>query len=152
MSDKYNPHSLTDRERLAYSLEYMLQKSGFDCKEFGPGNYNHELVYHRRVKGTDFYVLVYTTIVGSRVRAEGKDAIRVVGLLNSPGDKIRPITKNKRVNRTGTLSGIVDRTLTRMRETYRKCLLNKSCVSCGAPLFISKQGNLCCSQLCWTKK
>ncbi len=83
-----------------------------------------EIVMEFPVRGsTKHIVRIYTSISPRHsFRAEGKDAIRVVALVRFVGrdgsTRQKFIGKTRRVNRTGTVWGIVDRTLERAREAY----------------------------------
>ncbi len=72
------------------------------------------------------FVRVFTSVVGGELRREGKDAIRVVGgdrfWSNRSGSwrlAFKATAKEKRVNRTGTVEGIANRTIQRCRDAYR---------------------------------
>lgn len=88
-----------------------------------PHRSRREVVYER-AHDVDprFKVLVYTSIARGMAEARclGGDAIRVVPLFDNgrPGES-RPVAKKlKRVFRTGTVAGVLNRTLERMREAY----------------------------------
>lgn len=144
---QYNPESLYDRELLAQRLIIKLHSCGFEEDISAAG----ERVFYRFVPETTKRVVVYTTIVGNSVRQVGKDAIRVCGLYRNSQEKWLGLIKTTRVNRAGTIEGIVDRTYQRMRETYGNIRIVKTC-KCGAPMFIAKSGKSVCSDFCWLKK
>jgi len=152
MTTKYHPESANDRRMLTAAILAMLDTAGF-AEETIKGT--KERVFTRTAAGGAegrIKVAVYTTIVGRSVRATGKDAIRVVALYATKDGKHRGIAKaDKRVNRTGTIEGICERTLNRMRDVYKLAGTNERCNCCGAPKFTSKAGNSVCSDLCWLK-
>lgn len=95
-----------------------LEKAGFIPY---PENHGNELVYYRRHHAhPDLLVKVYTSLprTGGDARPNGSDAIRVVAIFESPGRGNFGIYKAVRVHRTGTVEGVIERTLERMREAY----------------------------------
>lgn len=98
----------------------MLVRSGFAPV---PKNaYNRELVYFRRhQRDANVLIKVYTSFsieeMFQTARPCGGDAIRVVAVFDD-GRKNFGICKMKRVFRTGTETGVIERTYTRMREAY----------------------------------
>lgn len=87
-----------------------------------------ELVYSRtHHKCSHMRVEVFTSIAGNddAARGLGEDAIRIVGIYKSVDPNGRPfvsvVHKSKRVHRSGTLKGVIDRTLVRAREAYAAC-------------------------------
>jgi hypothetical protein len=66
-----------------------------------------------------YAVRVYTTLssAAESARGCGEDAIRVVVTFDGP-DGTRGIWKSRPVHRTGTVEGVVERTLARMRDGY----------------------------------
>jgi hypothetical protein len=83
-----------------------------------------EVVYERTNHNDGRYkVLVYTSIATGRARARacGKDAIRVVAIFEDGKGYSRGAAKTKRVFRTGTVEGVLERTYQRMREAYAAC-------------------------------
>ena len=150
----YTPTNTQSRQSLALMLEAALVKSGFVLT---PMQGCHERVYTRTVRPA-VQVLVYSSIVEGasgrpEVREVGADAIRAVALYTTKEGRVRPIAKaEKRVNRTGIIPEIVDRTLERARDVWRVAACTKSCCKqCGAPLFVSKKGNEVCGDLCFSK-
>ena len=147
----YDPRSFNDRTNLSKRLQTMLVEAGFAPTVIKG---TREKVFARPVDGKEgVRVLVYTTIDGARVRACGKDAIRVCAVYMSKDGRERGIASaDKRVHRTGSIDAIVDRTLSRMREVYGAVAKGEvERCSCGAPKFKSKRGNMVCADLCWTK-
>ena len=144
----YDPRSQSSRQVLAGALIEMLENAGFAREEI-PGT--KEAVYSRPLN-EKVRVACYTSIVNGECRDVGYDAIRVVALYSAKDGKSRGICKaEKRVNRVGQVSAIVDRTLERMREVYSMARTPDRCESCGAPKFVSKKGNSVCADLCWIK-
>jgi len=129
----YDPTAREDRAFAASTLLAQLTKAGFvevtDARLLPRGC--RERVFERPVLVSEdkpevgTFVRVFTSVVGGELRREGKDAIRVVG-----GDRFwsnrsgpwrlafKATAKEKRVNRTGSVEGIANRTLSRCREAY----------------------------------
>lgn len=143
---KYDPRDRQSREALATAIRAQMKVSGF-TKASLPGT--KEETYARGVL-SDIRVVVYTTIEGNLTRKVAKDAIRVVALYKGKDGHERGIAKaEKRVNRTGDIGDIVDRTLSRMRGVFEAAKNPSRCEDCGAPQFTSKKGNEVCADLCW---
>lgn len=87
-----------------------------------------EVVYElEHIADTRYKVVVYTSIAAGSTTARklGADAIRVVALYE-PGNERRTEARSmKRVFRTGTVEGVLERTLERMREAYKMCSDNR---------------------------
>jgi hypothetical protein len=148
---KYNPEDSDHRRVLAATLVAMLTDAGFQEEGDSPSHlFTRERMFSRRIHD-NVRVVVYTTIVGQEARGVGRDAIRVVALYTTLEGEDRGIAKGeKRVNRTGKVSAIVDRTLLRMRDVWKAAAHAERC-HCGAPKAMSKAGNLYCLELCWKK-
>lgn len=151
----YDPASQTDRAQLATRLHSMLATAGF-VKLDGRGEHVYQ---YKAIAGSE--ILVYSSIVGNEVRGDGGDAIRVAGIwvagvYRCKDGSTRGIFKAMRVNRTGEVDKIVERTEERMREAYRsirdRYKPDYMCPHCGAWKFLAKSGNLVCAEACWTKK
>lgn len=162
MSGPYNPASALDRGRLAHELVRQLEAAGFTPSKDDQG----EIVYQRQVSRpvgqgrgrTDLagvLVLVWTSIPprgALAVRESGKDAIRVCSVYRSD-DRSFGLAKETRVNRTGTIENIVDRTLERARSTWRAALDRPTCSSCGAITFVAKTSKRdVCAALCFKRE
>jgi len=152
----YNPNEQYSRTDLAVKLQCKLLESGFErdkTLERGP-EHIREHVYARKVNA-DIYVAVYTSCSGHRgiisARNKGKDAIRVTTVYKTKDGRQRGLGKQRRVFRTGKIDDIVERTVERAREAWKVGLSPKTCQACGAPKFVSKQGNHVCAEACWTK-
>lgn len=153
----YSPESSADRARLARELTARLTDAGFSRR---PARTlaSAEDVFEREVvvngKSTGLSVVVFSSVVGGAVRAKDADAIRVVLEGKRRDGTTRGLRKSRRVFRTGTFEGIVDRMVDRARELYALGLRanGERCKSCGAPLFESKRENLVCLELCWLAK
>lgn len=144
---KYNPCNIQDRIALATALQDLLISRGFvKIESKGEDIYSYVFPLSERTK-----ILVYTTIVNGAVRGDGADAIRVAGVYQRKDGQHRGIVSDTRINRTGDIDGIVERTRQRMRSTYAALRTNKTCNKCGAPMFISKNKNEVCSETCWIK-
>jgi hypothetical protein len=146
---EYNPGNVQSQAQLTSALLAMLGESGF-TEEFPSGC--RERVFSRAVT-PEVRVMVYTSIHSGRgrVRGRGRDAIRVCLVRSCPDGRDRGLTRTTRVNRTGQIEAIVERTRDRMRAAWASCRRVASCGSCGAPKFVSRNGNEVCSNLCWTR-
>ncbi len=144
----YSPDSSQDRRDLAASMKAMLVKAGFKLEN--PTSVMEER-YSFQTPNAQIRVVVYSTIVNGVCRENGKDAIRVVAVYTARDGSERGIAKETRINRTGTIEGITERTLERMRSIYKTSFKPVLC-HCGAPKFTSKAKNLVCAELCWVKK
>lgn len=96
-----------------------------------------ELVYERKIPNSVYGVRILSTIdprsgVG---RSVGTDAIRVT-LWNYTKD--RPVKVEKRVNRTGTEDGVLQRTRERAREVWGYAI-NNGC-KCGNGIMVNRGG------------
>jgi len=158
----YDPKFPLLRQMLALSIVEKMDECGFELltnprATFGLSRPElAERVYFRNVtQDGKVQVRVYTSVVGGtngvplQVRAEGKDAIRVCATYETLSGKTRGIVKETRINRTGNIEDIVDRTYTRMRSAYKSANTCERCHSCGAPKFVSKNKKLCCAEICW---
>jgi hypothetical protein len=145
----YNPLSTAHRLELARHLQSMLSTAGFE-KLVGPGE---EVYRYKCIGGTE--ILVYSSIVNDMVRGDGEDAIRVAAVYRCADGSVRGLFKDTRINRTGEMEKIVDRTKERMRNAYKAIKMhwaeNKLCTRCHAPLFLSKGGKWVCAEACWVK-
>jgi hypothetical protein len=146
---KYNSNHISDQMFLATKIIDKLDNCGFIESDTD----YEERVFHRFLPDANLKVVVYTTITGNFTRDIGTDAIRVCGLYKNSKGRWFGLVKATRVNRVGTMDGIVDRMYQRMREVYVG-LLNASskCKSCGSRNFLSSKGNYVCSEFCWDIK
>lgn len=104
-------------------LREALEKAGFvRATDLKYTEEVYERVHHRN---PDFRVRVYTSIACGATRGCGKDAIRVVALRNpsvlereARRTNLTCVHKATRVHRTGTVEGVLERMLGRMREAY----------------------------------
>lgn len=147
----YDPNDYVHRTQLATALNRMLSIAGFEALD---GPEHAEKVYrYKAIGGTE--ILVYSSIVGTAVRGDGEDAIRVAAVYRRRDGEVRGLFKDTRVNRTGEIDRIVTRTHERMRNAYMHIRdhfkAGMVCKSCGAPLFKSKNGNWTCAETCWVK-
>lgn len=151
----YNPESLTDRRELASTLIGTLEGFGFSLVP--ATRQGEELVYKREHKSRKgFEVRLYTSIVkgvdGVNVaRSSGKDAIRASLIYRKKDDTTRGIGSETRINRTGDIQGIVERSMERLRSVYSKASETECCEGCGAPKFKSKLNNMVCAEICWKR-
>lgn len=103
----------------------------------------HEVVFERAVttrsnKSYPYKVRVLSTFDTNTLvmRDNGSDAIRV--LLVPIGNDV-PLKVEKRVNRAGTATGIVDRTVERARQIFKYAISNEAyCPSCGGLLVLRR--------------
>lgn len=109
------------------TLFAFLESKGFVQSPEGKRSYR-EVVYERaHHKDARYKVLVFTSIAAGATNARklGADAIRVVALFERAPDKdgwtYSEARKQKRVFRTGTVEGVLERMYERMREAYAKC-------------------------------
>jgi hypothetical protein len=142
--------SLNNQHRIDLATHLINKLNECKFKQENQDTYAQEKIYSLPVRDTGMFIFVYTTIVGQEVRAVGEDAIRVCGVFKH-NFSVRGITKEKRVNRVGTIEDIVQRMYERMRETYTKCNVIERCHKCNAPLFISKNDKKFCAAICWNK-
>lgn len=146
----YVPTSYDSRRALAFELTRVLHSHGFERRE---ARLDEEEVWAKNVNR--FNVVVYTTVDHSTqtTRKVGKDAIRVCATYQTKNGEIRGVTKESRVNRTGTIEAIISRMISRIELVTRKLdTVERNACHCGAPKFVSKNDNLVCAELCWTKK
>jgi hypothetical protein len=143
----YDPEVRQDRVALASELQRMLTDAGFSQRGAKVAA-NEEIWMRLHHRDPRVRVVVYTTIEDGSVRAVGTDAIRVVAQFDNGISRPKPMHKNKRVFRTGTIEGIVERTYQRMRDAYGDAFQG-TCRDCGAPLALSKAGKRYCAAVCW---
>lgn len=148
----YNPQSFEDRRALGSMILSKLTEKGFKpSSDAVAGETVLDFALVSRGLPSGFFVRVYTSVVNGIARGDGEDAIRVTLVwkdLKTGG--ITPISRNGRVNRTGEMEEIVERTLQRGRDLFLSLPSVPQC-KCGAPKAISKAGNLYCAARCWIK-
>lgn len=148
---KYDPQNIRHRAELATELQALFQRSDFKrIDSIGEEVYAYDFLLIPNTR-----ILVYSTIVNGVVRGDGADAIRVAGVYTRQDGKQQGLVSDTRVNRTGDIPGIVERTRERMRSVYKELRdrsTTKKCNKCGAPLFTSSKGNEVCAETCWVKK
>jgi len=150
---KYDPECAISQSYLAGEVLVRLVRCGF--KEIDPGPKCMERVFERpRNDDADIRVVVFTSIHKTKglVRGKGHDAIRVCLVRRTKNGTDRGLVKAKRVNRVGLVSAICDRMHERMRDCWRALRDVKSCHNCDSPMFITKKGKPCCSELCFKNK
>ena len=152
---------LFERRMLATEILSVLEENNFKrCKrletKYGDAS---EIVYAKPLKSNPRYMVAVYTSCDQRggayaAKKKGSDAIRIAGLYINNNGKTKGVIKNTRVNRTGDANSISKRMLSRIAKTFHE--LNESkveiCEDCGSPKFISKKGNLVCTEVCWSKK
>ncbi len=157
----YEPENSTDRLALATRIEVTLTKAGFyeewhgdaDGRNRDAGDITKERTFSRPIEDVpDIRIVVYTSIVGDRVRPAGTDAIRVIALYRMRNGTDRAVKKESRVHRTGEIPAICERMLERARSVWRAAFEVPRCGQCGAPLFRSKKGNMVCMEVCWERR
>lgn len=144
----YDPANTNDRRALAVAIHRALAGRGFEIT--GSKAQGGEVVY-RRDAGDGVELKVYSSIdwAAGRCRPEGADAIRVCAVYTATDGKTRGLDKETRVNRTGTVEGIVERMMTRGKAVWDRAQDAPRCKCCGAPTFQSAKGNRVCAELCW---
>ena len=169
---KYDPENQAHRQELADKMKEKLGAAGFKLstdrtrdpgRQYGGGFKGKEEVWvfqHRKDPGLE--VQVFTSITsGGEVRSKGADAIRVCLVYKNkakqtgtenPDAKQYDLGSECRVHRTGDIDDIVERTVERARESYKKANEVERCRDCQAPMATSKAGKRFCSEVCWTKK
>lgn len=103
----------------AAAIREKLVAAGF---RLIPGSRGEE-VYQRSHDKDDRYIIkVYSSIQrgASQARGLGTDAIRVVALFRQ-SNGFRCIHKAKRVHRSGSVEGVLERMIERAREAYGYC-------------------------------
>lgn len=105
----------------AAAIRERLAAAGFKLLPAARG----EEVYERRHdKDSRYTVKVYSSIQrgASEARGRGTDAIRVVALFKNTGwNGFKCIHKAKRVHRSGSVEGVLERMIERAREAYGYC-------------------------------
>lgn len=109
----YDPNSQASRRDLAVALAAKLNACGFVRQ---PATRTSKEDVYVRSDG-DITVKVYTSIRNGEARRVGSDAIRVCATKRIDGSE-RGWIKTRRIHRTGTIFGIVDRTYNRMRTVW----------------------------------
>ena len=115
-----------------------------------------ERVFKKPTKIPNVDIVVYTSIVGLETRSSGKDAIRVCLLYTDTDNNIVPLSKERRVHRTGQIPDIVHRITERITSVNSSVDSIQLCKDCGAPTkeFKSKRtGNkfTACANFCLKK-
>lgn len=149
----YDSNIQSDRQTLAADVVALLTKCGF-VKQNRPGTYEdvYALPVNDETHNGRINVLVYTSVEKGEIRECGTDAIRICAVYSAKDGKERGIAAaEKRVNRVGDMSAIVDRMHQRMRDVYKIVKTGSRCKCCNAPVFISKAGKECCADICWAK-
>ena len=146
----YNPESLDHRRQLGSMILSTLSEKGFrEPSDTIAGETVLEFPMTRGGLPNGFFIRVYTSVVNGVARGDGEDAIRVTLVWKDPvNNSFTPISKSTRVNRTGEMEEIVERTLQRGRDLWTS-VPNISRCNCGAPKAISKAGKLYCAARCW---
>lgn len=105
----------------AEAIRARMHEAGFTETSFC-----NEVVFvrtHARCKHSHVKVYTSMSVHAGGVRAVGTDAIRVVGVFErvTPGRTkpfVRVFYKGRRVHRTGTVEGVLERLIERAREAY----------------------------------
>lgn len=160
MSESYDPDNPYHRGKLATQLIERLTAAGFEDSHLPGGErvwwqeVSRSAAPGSRVKIPGVFVAVYTSIPrrgALEVRANGKDAIRVCAIYHLD-ERSFGLAKETRVNRTGSIEAILDRTIERARSAWRTALDRPRCRNCGTVTFRSKKGRDVCSALCFKEK
>lgn len=124
------------------TLETFLTARGFSRSSVG-----NEIVFERVHHACQHVIIrVYTSVeVGETVsRGIGKDAIRASAFYRPPvGGQSRGVGKATRINRTGTIEGVLARLEERMREVYRAAnhfVLDRRNSVCGCRYHLHTEG------------
>lgn len=149
----YDPEDSEQRRLLAETMSQRLKKAGFRLLPTRGGQEDVYVFDHLKAPG--FQVKVYTTIQGGRVRSKDADAIRVCLVYAGEADRKEGravgISSECRVVRRGEIDAIVERTLERAREAYKRVNSTERCRACGAPMATSKAGKSYCAERCWLR-
>lgn len=148
----YNPASLSDRKALGSLILSTLSEKGFkETSDSVPGETVFDFSVLNRGLPSGFFIRIYTSVVNGIARGDGEDAIRACLIWQDPKTNVlTPISKTGRVNRTGEMSDIMERTLQRGRSLFSELPSVPRC-NCGAPKALSKAGKLYCAARCWIK-
>lgn len=168
----YDATNPAHRAELAAKLKQKLEAIGFTLSTdrsrdpgrlYGQGYKGREEVYvfkHRKDPGLE--VQVFTSIAGGgEVRSKGADAIRVCLVYKNKAKQADSesaearqynLASECRVNRVGDIDDIVERTVSRAREAYKKANQVERCRDCTAPMALSQAGKQFCAEVCWTKR
>ena len=146
----YNPNSINHRTQLGSMILDTLSTKGFrEASDTKQGETILDFPVTRGGLPNGFFIRVYTSVVNGVARGDGEDAIRVTLVWrDSAKNSLTPISKSTRVNRTGDMEEIVERTLQRGRDLWTS-VPNISRCHCGAPKALSKAGKLYCAARCW---
>jgi hypothetical protein len=148
----YNPASLDDRKALGSLILSTLTQKGFgEAFDSVAGETVLDFSVCRGGLPSGFFIRIYTSVVNGVARGDGEDAIRACLVWQDPKtNALTPISKTRRVNRTGEMSEIMERTLERGRSLYSEIPSISRC-KCGAPKATSKAGNPYCAARCWIR-
>ena len=148
----YNPSSLDDRKALGSLILSTLSQKGFSpASDSVAGETVLDFTVTNGGLPSGFFIRIYTSVVNGIARPDGEDAIRACLVWQDPKTNLfTPISKTGRVNRTGEMSDIMERTLQRGRSLFSELPSVPRC-KCGAPKAVSKAGNLYCAARCWIK-
>lgn len=108
----------------------------FTAAGFKPSASRTEVVYERPHNDPRYTIKVYTSLSlnAAETRGVGADAIRVCLVFTGKNGKTVGVGKATRVNRTGSVEGVLERTIERAREMW--ALANESSrtgvCKCGA--------------------
>lgn len=170
---KYDPENPAHRKELADKMKEKLSAAGFKLstdrtrdpgRRYGQSGWKGKeevwVFNHRKDPGLE--VQVFTSITdGGSVRSKGADAIRVCLVYKNKAKQQNPESEEARqyglgsecrVHRTGDIDDIIERTVERARDAYKRANEVERCRHCGAPMATSKAGKKFCSEVCWTKK
>lgn len=171
---KYDPSSVAHRQFLAQSLMAMLFEAGFKKEHNESTDWRldlnslvyTELAFVREDKKNGFFVKVYTSIArdddgGYRMRRYSSDAIRIKSYNSKErkgADGHDLYVSMPDIYRQGDIEKLNQHVLEKMRECWKMTIehikknKNKKCPKCGASTFVSKKGNIVCSDICWDTK
>jgi hypothetical protein len=118
----------------------------FAARGFEPAERWGELAFEREVVSSGgrrpssaglVKVVVYTSVPfgGGRARPVGRDAVRVSVVFRDCNGGQHGVSSETKVLRTGTVEGVLERVLGRMREAWAAALGLGRCARCGAPAY-----------------
>ena len=151
---------LFERRMLATEILSVLEENNFErCERLETKHGDtSEIVYAKPLfENSRYLVAVYTSCdqMGGAysVKKKGADAIRIAGIYIKNDGTTVGIIKNTRVNRSGEAKKISERMLQRIAKTLHDLNAKNisTCKKCNSPMFMSKKGNLVCSEICWSK-
>ena len=151
----FNPASTVHRKVLAQDLLRLLTSKDF-CEAYVKKPVAGRTFYRLVSEAPGVRVSVETTVEGydedAEVQLLGKVPIQVRALYRNKDREDREIFPMSTVTREGTFEGVAEAVLTTMRDVYVRAATQGACTRCGAPLFLSKNNNLVCGEICFKNR